>query len=148
GGGVADLGRLVVAVEVAVADHHRGPGARGHRLGVDGILAWALALLEAGGVPRQRPRPEGAVLNQHVPCGPAVGVELHGVARDIIDFAVADGDVGPAAGDAVGVLLVLVSAGQEVVDLAVLNDHVPGEDADAVARGVADFAVAQRDLVG
>src|SRR5262249_232810 len=107
-----------------------------------------LALPEPGRVGRQRAGPEGAVLDEDAPRALAVGVELDAVAGAVEDFAVADDDGGPAAGDAVGVVLVLEGGVEQVVDLAVVDRHVLAEDADAVARRVADLAVAQRHAVG
>ena len=35
-----------------------------------------------------------------------------------------------------------------MMDLAVFDRHVLSEDTDAVARGITDFTVTQRDIVG
>src|SRR5262249_46545535 len=108
---------LFPAVQIAVADHQPAALAFRRRLGVDRVLAGPLPLLEAGGVLGQRAGPEGAVLDDDLARGLAVGVEL-----DLL--AALDHDVTGKHTDAV--------AGG-VAELAVAEGHVAGGDLDAVA---------------
>src|SRR5262249_51246366 len=63
-GHVRDLTGLIPAMKVAVANDHHAPLAFGRSLRVDRIFARTFSLLEAGGVPGERPRPERAVLDE------------------------------------------------------------------------------------
>ena len=55
GGEVADLARLIPAVEEAMANRHPAAGVGGELFGVDGVFAGPLATFEAGGVSGQGP---------------------------------------------------------------------------------------------
>ena len=145
---VADRPGLVPAVEQAVADRQPAAWVRDPLLGVDGILAGPLALLESRRVLRQRSRPQRAALDEHVIPGASARVELDRVPRGQPDVAIADRQVRRPTGDAVCVLLLGIGAGEGVVDLAGVDDDVAGVDGHGVVRPVADLAVAERDAVG
>src|ERR1051325_11677652 len=145
---VRDLTGLIPAVKIAVANQHDAPLPLGGRFRVDRIFAGTFPLLEAGGVGGQRAGPEGAIFDDDLTHRLAIRVELDRVAGDVADLAVANGEIVPVAGDAVGIELLLEGALQAVMDFAVFDDGILGEDADAVAAAVEDFAVAQSDVVG
>ncbi len=147
-GDVVDLRRLVPAVEVAVANGQPAALAVGHRLSVDGILARPFSFVKAAGIGLERSGPKRATLDRHRAARTTVGIELHGVAGGVADVAIANRDVAPAAGDAVRIFLILIRAGQHVMDAAILNDHARAEHADGVERAAEDLAMAERHVVG
>ena len=63
-----------------------------------------------------------------------------------MDLTVAYDGIPPAPGDAMGVLLILESPRQQVVDAAVLDGDVVAEDGDAIAGRIPDLAVAEGDV--
>src|SRR5581483_9409096 len=95
--------------------------ALGHGLAVHRILAGPLAFLEAQGIFRQGARPQRAVFDREAAGRFAVGIELNAIAGNVVDLTMTDGDLAPAAGDAMRVLLFLEGAGEHVMDFAVFD---------------------------
>src|SRR5215212_6438903 len=64
-----------------------------------------------------------------------------------MNLAVANHHVPPVSGDPMGIVLLFKRAGQQVMNVAVLNGHVLGEDANAIPCAIVDLAIPQSHSV-
>mgnify|MGYP007072891121 CR=1 FL=1 len=96
----------------------------------------------------ERSGSESAIFDEDSPTGPPIGVELYAVTRGVGHLAITNRDIAPSSGDAVSILVVLVGAGEEVVNSAILNEDTSSEHTNSVTAAVTDFAISQDDIVG
>jgi hypothetical protein len=76
-----------------------------------------------------------------------IWIKLYAVPRDVRDVTVADVHITPTAGDAMGIVLVLERAAQQMMNAAVFDQDPFTKDADTISAAIEDLAVSQGDIV-